>query len=71
VVTAVLGVYITRARAGEGGLKAINRSFYISASSPPCFCCSPRSVYLPNSFDKLSGPTDTTVVTDAAGANPQ
>ena len=30
-VTAILGVYITRARVGENGLAAINRSFYISA----------------------------------------
>uniref|UniRef100_UPI002617D243 sodium/proton-translocating pyrophosphatase n=1 Tax=Trebonia sp. TaxID=2767075 RepID=UPI002617D243 len=30
VVTAVIGVYVTRARAGEPGLKAINRSFYIA-----------------------------------------
>src|SRR5579863_5426315 len=31
VLTAVLGVYITKARTGENGLSAINRSFYISA----------------------------------------
>src|SRR4051812_29312232 len=30
VLTAVMGVYITRARSGENTLKAINRSFYIS-----------------------------------------
>src|ERR687893_903629 len=32
VVTAGIGVYITPARAGEPGLRAINRSFYISAA---------------------------------------
>src|ERR671916_282809 len=31
VVTAVIGVFITKARPGENGLSAINRSFYISA----------------------------------------
>src|SRR5918998_839743 len=31
VLTAVIGVYITKARPGENGLSAINRSFYISA----------------------------------------
>jgi K(+)-stimulated pyrophosphate-energized sodium pump len=31
VITAVIGVYLTRVRAGENGLRAINRSFYISA----------------------------------------
>jgi K(+)-stimulated pyrophosphate-energized sodium pump len=71
VITAVLGVYITRARPGEGGLKAINRSFYISALFSAVLCVIAAFVYLPNSFDKLNGPTDTTVVTDAAGANPQ
>ncbi|MCU1649442.1 MAG: Pyrophosphate-energized proton pump [Pseudonocardia sp.] len=71
VITAVLGVYITRAKAGEGGLKAINRSFYISALFSAVLCVIAAFVYLPNSFDKLNGPTDTTVVTDAAGANPQ
>ncbi|HEY0572655.1 MAG TPA: sodium-translocating pyrophosphatase [Pseudonocardia sp.] len=71
VITAVLGVYITRAKPGEGGLKAINRSFYISAVFSAVLCVAAAFLYLPNSFDKLSGPTDTTVVTDTAGANPQ
>jgi K(+)-stimulated pyrophosphate-energized sodium pump len=71
VITAVMGVYITRAKTGEGGLKAINRSFYISAVFSAVLCVIAAFVYLPNSFDKLNGPTDTTVVTDAAGANPQ
>src|SRR5436305_3967176 len=31
-LTAVVGVYITKARASEGGLVTINRSFYISAA---------------------------------------
>jgi K(+)-stimulated pyrophosphate-energized sodium pump len=71
VVTAVIGVYITRARAGEGGLKAINRSFYISAIISGVLCVVAAFVYLPSSFAQLSGPTDTTVVTDAAGMDPR
>jgi K(+)-stimulated pyrophosphate-energized sodium pump len=71
VITAVLGVYITRAKPNEGGLKAINRSFYISAIFSAVFCVAAAYIYLPSSFDKLNGPTDTTVVTDAAGADPR
>jgi K(+)-stimulated pyrophosphate-energized sodium pump len=71
VITAVIGVYITRARTGEGGLKAINRSFYVSAVISAVLCVAAAFAYLPNSFDKLTGPTDTTVVTDAAGADPR
>jgi K(+)-stimulated pyrophosphate-energized sodium pump len=71
VLTAVVGVYITRARAGEGGLKAINRSFYISAVFSAVLCVIAAFVYLPSSFAGLNGPTDATVVTDMGGANPQ
>ncbi|HWE89824.1 MAG TPA: sodium/proton-translocating pyrophosphatase, partial [Pseudonocardiaceae bacterium] len=38
VITAAIGVYITRARAGENGLAAINRSFYISAVISAVLC---------------------------------
>ena len=31
VITAIIGVFLTKPRAGENGLKTINRSFYISA----------------------------------------
>jgi K(+)-stimulated pyrophosphate-energized sodium pump len=71
VITAVIGVYITRARVGEGGLKAINRSFYISAVISGVLCIIAAFVYLPSSFTQLNGPTDATVVAQADGANPQ
>ena len=71
VLTAVVGVYITRAREGEGGLKAINRSFYISALISAVLCVIAAFVYLPSSFDALNGPTDGTVVDAMAGSNPQ
>jgi K(+)-stimulated pyrophosphate-energized sodium pump len=71
VLTAVVGVYITRAREGEGGLKAINRSFYISALISAVLCVIAAFVYLPSSFDALNGPTDGTVVAAMAGADPR
>ena len=61
VLTAVIGVYITRAREGEGGLKAINRSFYISAVISAVLCVVAAFTYLPASFADLVNPTDDTV----------
>jgi K(+)-stimulated pyrophosphate-energized sodium pump len=71
VLTAVVGVYITRAREGEGGLKAINRSFYISALISAVLCVIAAFVYLPSSFAGLDNPGDAGVVSDMGGANPQ
>ncbi|MFL6141874.1 MAG: sodium-translocating pyrophosphatase [Labedaea sp.] len=61
VITAVLGVYLTKARAGEGGLVAINRSFYISALISAVLCTVAAFVYLPNSFSELDAATDPTI----------
>jgi K(+)-stimulated pyrophosphate-energized sodium pump len=63
VITAVMGVYITRARAGENTLKAINRSFYISAVFAGVLSIVAAFVYLPGSFAELTNPTDASVVT--------
>ncbi|TQM36398.1 sodium-translocating pyrophosphatase [Pseudonocardia cypriaca] len=71
VLTAVVGVYITRAREGEGGLKAINRSFYISAVISAVLCVIAAFVYLPSSFDALTSPSDASVVTAMAGSDPR
>ena len=38
VLTAIIGVYITRAKESEGGLTTINRSFYISAVISAVLC---------------------------------
>jgi K(+)-stimulated pyrophosphate-energized sodium pump len=62
VLTAVIGVYITRAKPGEGGLAAINRSFYISAVISGVLCVIAAFLYLPGSFAQLVDPTDATVV---------
>ncbi len=54
-LTAVLGVYLCKPRAGENGLTTINRAFYISAavgavgSAIACFA------YLPSSFADFDG----------------
>ncbi|WP_284745112.1 sodium-translocating pyrophosphatase [Amycolatopsis sp. RTGN1] len=50
VITAVIGVYITKARPGEGGLVTINRSFYISAVISAVLSAIAAFVYLPSSF---------------------
>ncbi|HEX6402439.1 MAG TPA: sodium-translocating pyrophosphatase [Pseudonocardiaceae bacterium] len=57
VVTAVIGVYVTRARAGEPGLRAINRSFYISAAISAVACTVAAFLYLPHNFGGLTGVT--------------
>lgn len=55
VVTAVIGVYLTKAKAGESALTAINRSFFISAGISAVLCAVAALVYLPNSFGELAG----------------
>ncbi|GLZ40309.1 sodium-translocating pyrophosphatase [Actinokineospora sp. NBRC 105648] len=59
VITAILGVYITKARPGEGGLAAINRSFYISALVSAVLCTAASFIFLPGSFSELTGSTQT------------
>ncbi|HYY11640.1 MAG TPA: sodium-translocating pyrophosphatase [Kineosporiaceae bacterium] len=54
-ITAAIGVYITKPRAGEGGLAAINRGFYISAVISAVLCSIAALVYLPSSFRELTG----------------
>ena len=50
VITAIIGVFLTRPRSGEGGLKTINRSFYISAGISAVLCAIASFAYLPSSF---------------------
>ena len=54
----VLGVYITKPRAGESGLAAINRGFYISAVVSAVACSMAAFLYLPGSFAELTGGAD-------------
>jgi K(+)-stimulated pyrophosphate-energized sodium pump len=51
VITAIIGIYITRPRPGESGLVTINRSFYISAGISAVLSAIAAFVYLPSSFD--------------------
>ncbi|WP_405063747.1 sodium-translocating pyrophosphatase [Kribbella sp. NBC_01505] len=63
-VTAVIGVFLTRPRAGENGLRTINRAFYISAVISGILCSIAAFVYLPSSFKELTGATDTIAAFD-------
>ncbi|TDD48305.1 sodium-translocating pyrophosphatase [Kribbella antibiotica] len=62
--TAVIGVFLTRPRAGENGLRTINRAFYISAVISGILCSIAAFVYLPSSFKELTGATDTIAAFD-------
>ena len=53
VVTAIIGVYLTKPRARENGLKTINRSFYISAAISAVLCAIAAFAFLPGDFDAL------------------
>ncbi|MBC3194142.1 sodium-translocating pyrophosphatase [Pseudonocardia sp. C8] len=58
VITAILGVYLTKAREGENTLRAINRSFYLSALFAGGLSVAAAYAYLPSSFGDLVNPTD-------------
>jgi K(+)-stimulated pyrophosphate-energized sodium pump len=57
-VTAVIGVFLTRPRTGENGLRTINRAFYVSAVISAVLCTLAAFVYLPSKFRDLTGATD-------------
>jgi K(+)-stimulated pyrophosphate-energized sodium pump len=61
VITAILGVYLTKAREGENTLRAINRSFFLSALFAGVLSIIAAYVYLPSSFGALTNPTDGSV----------
>ncbi|MDX2971070.1 sodium-translocating pyrophosphatase [Kribbella solani] len=60
-VTAVIGVFLTRPRTGENGLRTINRAFYISAVVSGVLCAVAAFVYLPGSFKELTGAAGTAI----------
>jgi K(+)-stimulated pyrophosphate-energized sodium pump len=69
-LTAVLGVYITKPRGGENGLKAINRAFYISAAVSAVVSAIAAYVYLPSKVSKLANvPSD--VVSQVGNKDPR
>ena len=53
-LTAILAIYVLRARPGENGLTTINRSFYIAAGVSAVLCTIAALVYLPGSFSDLT-----------------
>ncbi|MET1063108.1 MAG: sodium-translocating pyrophosphatase [Aeromicrobium sp.] len=53
-VTAIIGVYLTRPRAGEGGLATINRSFYLSAFISALASVGAAFLLLPTKFSDAS-----------------
>ncbi|KUG51828.1 potassium transporter [Serinicoccus chungangensis] len=55
VLTAIVGVFITKARAGESGLAAINRSFYISAGIAAVASVVAAFVFLPTELSVTGG----------------
>jgi K(+)-stimulated pyrophosphate-energized sodium pump len=63
-LTAILGVYVTKDRAGENGLKAINRGFAIAAAVSAVLSAVAAYVYLPDSFSKLTGASTAVVGLD-------
>ncbi|QLQ09429.1 MAG: sodium-translocating pyrophosphatase [Nocardioidaceae bacterium] len=52
-LTAVLGVFITKPRAGENGLTTINRAFYISAAVGAVASVVAAFIYLPSDWAEL------------------
>jgi K(+)-stimulated pyrophosphate-energized sodium pump len=58
VITAVAGVYLTRAKVGESGLTSINKSFYASAVLSAVLCTAAAFIFLPNSFSELDGASE-------------
>src|SRR6476619_7577714 len=52
-LTAIIGIYLTRPRPDEGGLRTINRSFYISAAISAVLVAIAAFAFLPSSFAAL------------------
>ncbi|MBM0123812.1 sodium-translocating pyrophosphatase [Pimelobacter simplex] len=69
-LSAIAGVYMTKPRAGENGLKTINRSFYISAAIGLVASAIAAFVYLPSEWAELGTGVDADLTPQvfAAGA---
>ncbi|UUW90634.1 sodium-translocating pyrophosphatase [Nocardioides sp. WV_118_6] len=52
-LSAIAGVYLTKPRAGESGLKTINRAFYLSAAVGLVASAIAAFVYLPSDWSEL------------------
>ena len=67
-LTAVLGVFVVKPRAGESGLTAINRGFYVSAVVAAVLCFVAAFLYLPATFAELTNASNEVV---RLGGNPR
>ncbi len=54
VITAIIGIFLTRPRPGENGLRTINRSFYLSAVISAVLCAIAAFTFLPSTFGALN-----------------
>ena len=61
VVTALIGIDLSKPRQGENGLTTINRSFYLSAIISAVLCVIASLVYLPSTFAELGVENDAPV----------
>ncbi len=63
VITAVIGIFVVRPRAGDrSGMSAINRGFFISAVISAILVAVATFTYLPSSYSKLTGVSDTGIL---------
>jgi K(+)-stimulated pyrophosphate-energized sodium pump len=66
VITAVIGIFVVAPRQGDrSGMTAINRGFFVSAVISLVLVIIASFWYLPDSFAKLTGVTDITVLRHA------
>ncbi|RJL20399.1 sodium-translocating pyrophosphatase [Bailinhaonella thermotolerans] len=65
VITAIIGIFTTSPRAGDrSGMTAINRGFFISAAISAVLVAAAAFLYLPDSFEKLTGSSVTNLAAD-------
>src|SRR5579862_1591384 len=66
VITAMLGIFVVAPRKGDrSGMTAINRGFFASAVMSAVLVAVATFTYLPSSFSKLTGVTDTGILAHA------
>src|SRR6201997_5674230 len=63
VIGSIIGIFVVRPRAGDrSGMSAINRGFFISAVISAILVAVATFPYLPSSYSKLTGVTDTGIL---------
>jgi K(+)-stimulated pyrophosphate-energized sodium pump len=63
VITAVIGIFVVAPRKNDrSGMSAINRGFFVSAVISAVLVAIAAFTYLPSSFSKLTGVTDTSIL---------